>query len=178
MEMSFKELRAINVSDKIEKKNGLNYLSWACAVDELLQRDPQANWEYGTPTLFGESMMVTCTVRAFGKAMTAQLPVMDHRNKCIPNPDAFSVNSSMQRCLVKAIALHGIGLYIYAKEDFPVEQVSTLTDAQVENLERLISEVSANKAAFLKYMKADSLASIQSSSYDTCVAALEGKRRK
>jgi len=61
--------------------------------------------------------MVFCTVNAFGKSMTAQLPVMDYRNKAIPNPDAFSVNTAMQRCLAKAIALHGLGLSLYVGED-------------------------------------------------------------
>jgi hypothetical protein len=51
--------------------------------------------------------------------MTAHLPVMDHRNKAIQKPNAFEVNTAMQRCLVKAIALHGLGLYIYAGEDLP-----------------------------------------------------------
>lgn len=119
METMYAKLRAIDVSSKIEKKNGLSYLSWAWAVDQLLLKDEKAMWEYGTPASFGDTLMVFCTVTAFGKAMTAQLPVMDHRNKAIPNPDAFAVNTAMQRCLVKAIALHGIGLYIYAGEDLP-----------------------------------------------------------
>jgi hypothetical protein len=67
--------------------------------------------------------MVFCTVNAFGKSMTAQLPVMDYRNKAIQNPDAMSVNTAMQRCLAKAIALHGLGLYLYAGEDLPEEDV-------------------------------------------------------
>jgi Protein of unknown function (DUF1071) len=111
------ELRNVDVSDKVEKKNGLSYLSWAWAVDTLLQRDPQATWTYGQPVCFGETVMVFCTVNAFGKAMTAQLPVMDYRNKAIPNPDAFAVNTAMQRCLAKAIALHGLGLSLYVGED-------------------------------------------------------------
>jgi hypothetical protein len=111
------ELRNVDVSDKVEKKNGLSYLSWAWAVDTLLQRDPQATWSYGTPVAFGETVMVFCTVNAFGKSMTAQLPVMDYRNKAIPNPDAFAVNTAMQRCLAKAIALHGLGLSLYVGED-------------------------------------------------------------
>lgn len=118
-ESSFIKLAKINVNDKIEKKNGLSYLSWAWAVDQLMRADPAANWAYGTPTMFGETMMVHCEVQAFGKAMTAHLPVMDHRNRPIANPDAFQVNTAMQRCLVKAIALHGLGLYIYAGEDLP-----------------------------------------------------------
>lgn len=119
METSYSKLRAIDVSSRIEKKNGLSYLSWAWAVDQLLLHDPKATWAYSEPARFGDTLMVFCTVTAFDKAMTAQLPVMDHRNKAIPNPDAFAVNTAMQRCLVKAIALHGIGLYIYAGEDLP-----------------------------------------------------------
>lgn len=111
------ELRNVDVSDKVEKKNGLSYLSWAWAVDTLLQRDPTATWSYGQPVMFGETVMVFCTVNAFGKSMTAQLPVMDYRNKAIPNPDAFAVNTAMQRCLAKAIALHGLGLSLYVGED-------------------------------------------------------------
>jgi hypothetical protein len=111
------ELRNVDVSDKIEKKNGLSYLSWAWAVDTLLQHDPQATWSYGQPVLFGETVMVFCTVNAFGKSMTSQLPVMDYRNKAVPNPDAFAVNTAMQRCLAKAIALHGLGLSLYVGED-------------------------------------------------------------
>jgi hypothetical protein len=121
--MNYAELRKINVNEHIEKKNGLSYLSWAWAVDTLLQNDPTATWYYGQPAQFGESLMVFCTVNAFGKSMTAQLPVMDYRNKAIQNPDAMSVNTAMQRCLAKAIALHGLGLYIYAGEDLPEEDV-------------------------------------------------------
>ena len=119
MENKYKELRSLNVSDKIEKKGNLSYLSWAWAADTLLQHDPQATWEYKEPVSFGETLMVFCSVTAFGKTMTAQLPVMDHRNKAISNPDSFQVNVAMQRCLAKAIALHGIGLYIYSGEDLP-----------------------------------------------------------
>jgi hypothetical protein len=111
------ELRKIDVSDKIDKKNGLSYLSWAWSVDTLLQHDSTATWSYGEPMNFGETLMVFCTVTAFGKSMTAQLPVMDYRNKAIPNPDSFAVNTAMQRCLAKAIALHGLGLSLYAGED-------------------------------------------------------------
>lgn len=121
---TFAQLRLLNVNDKIEKKGDLSYLSWAWCVDQLLQRDPSAMWDYrwmdGQPFCrIGDTAMVFCTVRAFGVERTAQLPVMDHRNKPITNPDAFQVNTAMQRCLAKAIALHGIGLYIYAGEDLP-----------------------------------------------------------
>ena len=121
--MHYTELRKINVNDYIERKNGLAYLSWSWAVDQLLQLDESASWEYAEPRAFGETMMVFCTVYAFGKSRTAQLPVMDFRNKAIHNPDAFSVNTAMQRCLAKAISLHGLGMYIYAGEDLPMVEM-------------------------------------------------------
>jgi len=126
--MQYKELRQINVNQHIEKKNGLSYLSWSWAVDQLLQLDDGATWEYLEPKQFGESMMVFCKVTAFGKSRTAQLPVMDFRNQAIPNPNAYQVNTAMQRCLAKAISLHGIGLYIYAGEDLPLVDQDVMTD--------------------------------------------------
>lgn len=154
---TFASLRKVNVNDYIEKKNGLSYLSWAYAVDQLLQHDPTATWDYrtsadGVPFVrIGETAMVFCTVRAFGVERTAQLPIMDHRNKPIPNPDSFQTNTAMQRCLAKAIALHGLGLYIYAGEDLPedekkepepkltVEQIKAAKDAlaDCETLDQL-----------------------------------------
>lgn len=118
--MSFAKLAGINVNDKIEKKNGLSYLSWAWAWDQLLRADPEAEHEYLPITTFPDgTAMVWCAVTAFGKRRVGHLPVMNHRNQAIQNPDAFQVNTAMQRCLVKAIALHGLGLYIYAGEDLP-----------------------------------------------------------
>ena len=116
----YSDLRKINVNEHTEKKGKLTYLSWAWAVHYLLENDPSANWEYGEAKMFGETMMVFCSVTAFGKTMTAQLPVLDYQNKAIKNPTAMDVNTAMQRCLAKAIALHGIGLYIYSGEDLPL----------------------------------------------------------
>jgi len=137
---NFEKLAAINVNDKKEAKNGLSYLSWAWAVDQLLRADPEANWTYPEPKVFGGStVMVFCSVTAFGKTMTAQLPVMNHRNQPIPEPDAFQVNTAMQRCLAKAIALHGLGLYIYAGEDLPATS-GKLPDEELEAFKKRISE--------------------------------------
>ncbi len=118
--MRYQDIRNINVSDYIEKKNGLNYLSWSWALDQLLLLDENASWEYLEPQYFNDTMMVFCRVHAFGKSRTAQLPVMDYLNQPITNPNAFQVNTAMQRCLAKAISLHGIGLYLYSGEDLPI----------------------------------------------------------
>ena len=133
----FVELAAINVGKHIEKKGKLSYLSWPWAVDQLLRADPSANWVYGEPVRYGETMMVVCTVNAFDTARTMQLPVMNHMNKAIANPDAFEVNTAMQRCLVKAIALHGLGLYIYAGEDLPPGEQAEQSEAEQNALQEL-----------------------------------------
>jgi hypothetical protein len=124
MSKSYEELRKINVNDHIEKKNNLSYLSWAWAVDVLFQNDPEATWGYsvfdGKPWMdVNGTFMVFCTVKAFGRERTAQLPIMDYKNKAMTAFDSFHLNTTMQRCLAKAISLHGIGLYIYAGEDLP-----------------------------------------------------------
>ena len=134
---NFEKLAAINVNDKTEDKNGLTYLSWAWAVDQLLRADSTANWAYPDPKVFGgNTLMVFCSVTAFGKTMTAQLPVMNHRNQPIPDPDAFQINTAMQRCLAKAIALHGLGLYIYAGEDVPATESKLPEEALQAFLQR------------------------------------------
>lgn len=124
---TFNELRLINVNEHTEKKGRFTYLSWTWAVDQLLQNDPSATWTFGDPVYFNETLMVFCTVSAMGKSMTCQMPVIDSRNKAIPNPNAMDVNTAMMRCLTKCISLFGIGLYIYAGEDLPNEEPIDLT---------------------------------------------------
>ena len=136
--ITFNELKKINVNEHTEKKGNLTYLSWAWAVDQLLTNDPAATWEYKEPKQFGDTLMVFCSVTAFGKTMTAQLPVLDYKNKAIINPDAMATNTAMQRCLAKAIALHGIGLYIYAGEDLP--QIEPIGQDDIENVIKEINK--------------------------------------
>lgn len=121
-ENNYVKLASVDVSKEIEKKQNLSYLSWAYAVDKLMRHDPQANWEFHQPEMYGETMMISCTVTAFGKPIRMHLPVMDHRNNAIKNPDAFAVNKNMMRCLVKAIACHGLGINVYAGEDLPFDE--------------------------------------------------------
>ena len=154
---AFERLAAVNVSEKIEKKNGFSYLSWAWAWDQLMRLDPDASYDYPEPKTFGETMMVYCTVTAFGKSRTAHLPVMDYKNRPIANPDAFQVNTAMQRCFVKAIALHGLGLYIYAGEDVPKqdnEVAEAIIKADVKPLSGVKEQLSAEQIK-----KVDSVAS-------------------
>lgn len=126
---TYNELRKINVNEHTEKKGQLTYLSWAWAVDTLLQHDSSATWEFPEPKYYGETVMVFCNVTAFGKTMKMQLPVMDNRNNAIALPDSRKISDASMRCLAKCIACFGIGLYIYAGEDLPNgEMDSVLTD--------------------------------------------------
>jgi hypothetical protein len=119
------ELLKINVNDHVEKKGNLSYLSWAWAWAEVLKIDPAARWtahEYSDrPAMYlpDGTAMVKVSVEIKGDIKTCVLPVMDNRNRAIQNPDAFSVNTAIMRCLAKCIAMFGLGLYIYAGEDLP-----------------------------------------------------------
>jgi hypothetical protein len=121
---TFHKLNAINVNEYTEKKGTLTYLSWANAVSALLKACPEATWEIirfnGLPYLNTElGYFVEVAVTINGITRSCMLPVLDNRNKPIPQPDSFQINTSQQRALTKAISLHGLGLYIYAGEDLP-----------------------------------------------------------
>jgi len=131
--MNINDLLKTNVNEHTEKKNGLTYLSWAWAWAEALKADPAATFKV---EMFGDkcymeingTAMVWVTVTLFGKPMTCQLPVMDYKNKAVPNPDAFAVNTAIMRCMTKALSLHGLGLYIYAGEDIPEEDAKPVKE--------------------------------------------------
>lgn len=123
----FNELNKIDVNDKIEKKNGLSYLSWAYAWGELKKRYPEATYtiyenaqglNYHTD---GRTAWVKTGVTVEGIEHIEYLPVMDYRNNSISvdKLTSFDVNKAIQRSLTKAVARHGLGLYIYAGEDLP-----------------------------------------------------------
>jgi len=120
------DLLKLDVSSFIEKKQGLSYVSWAHAWAIALKADPAANFNVrmfdGRCAMYvNETAMVWVDVTLFGKTVTAWLPVMDHRNKPIQDPDAFQINTALMRCMTKALGFHGIGLNVYAGEDLPLE---------------------------------------------------------
>lgn len=127
MKSIFETLNVKNVNEHVEKKNGLSYLSWAWAWAEVKKEYPSANytvyeneqgWNYFTD---GRTCWVKTGVTIEGLEHIEYLPVMDFRNKSIPldQVTSFDVNKSIQRSLTKAVARHGLGLYIYAGEDVP-----------------------------------------------------------
>ena len=123
----FQTLHKINVNGKTEKKNGLTFLSWAFAWAETKKLFPDAiytiyenadGWNYHTD---GRTAWVKTGVTVNGIEHIEYLPVMDHKNRSIPLEaiTSFDVNKAIQRSLTKAVARHGLGLYIYAGEDLP-----------------------------------------------------------
>jgi hypothetical protein len=143
MENYFEKLYTINVNKWVEKKNGLSYVSWANAWAEVKKLFPdatyaiyenEAGWNYHTD---GRTCWVKTGVTVNGIEHIEFLPVMDHRNRSIPldNVNSFDVNKAIQRSLTKAVARHGLGLYIYAGEDLPEgEDKPTIEETPVQNL--------------------------------------------
>lgn len=126
----FSELYKVNVNDKVEKKNGLSYVSWCWAWAEVKKRHPDATFtiyerdgQYGPVNYFtdGRTCWVKTGLTINGIEHIEELPVMDFKNRSIPLEAVTSmdVNKAIQRSLTKAAARHGLGLYIYAGEDLP-----------------------------------------------------------
>lgn len=126
----FETLSTINISGKTEKKNGLTYLSWAYAWGELCKVYPTATYkvherdtQWGPCNYFtdGRTAWVKVSVTIGDLTHTEMLPIMDYRNKSIPLDKVTScdANKAIQRCITKAVARFGLGLYVYAGEDLP-----------------------------------------------------------
>lgn len=148
----FELLNSINVNDKTEKKNGLTYLSWAWAWGEVKKKFPESTYtiyECVNPQGYtcnyytdGKTCWVKTGVTINGLEHIEELPVMDYKNKSIPLDvvNSFDVNKAIQRSLTKAVARHGLGLYIYAGEDLPEEEqkenkIDQMNEKQLERIE-------------------------------------------
>ena len=140
----FVELNGINVNGKTEQKNGLTYLSWAWAWAEVKKLHPDATytiyenengWFYHTD---GKTAWVKTGVTVNGIEHIEYLPVMDFRNKSISidSLTSFDVNKAIQRSLTKAVARHGLGLYIYAGEDLPEDERTAATTKKPNTVQK------------------------------------------
>lgn len=113
-------LSAVDVNSRVEKKGNLSYLSWAWAWGMLMKHYPDANYVFEAPEMMNDgSVMITCNLTVGGFTRSMWLPVMDNRNNAVMNPDARKISDTKMRCLVKAMAMFGLGHYIYAGEDLP-----------------------------------------------------------
>tara|TARA_R100000656_G_scaffold15972_1_gene15272 strand:+ start:689 stop:1288 length:600 start_codon:yes stop_codon:yes gene_type:complete len=178
----FQTLNELNVNEFTQKKGNFTYLSWAWAVRELLKVAPNATWQIHkfpvSPEDNGERQpymktdtgyFVQVTVDVGGVMRTQIHPVLDNRNQTIDEPNAFQINTSIQRCLAKAIALHGLGLYIYAGEDLPTDD--PLTSDEINEITKLAKNVGKAKSNGIQQMISDG--SINRTNYAASVAKLE-----
>ena len=145
----YEKLSKVNVNENKKKKGQFDYLSWSWAVAELLKICPEAEWEiheYKNEDGLTAPYMTTNAGRFVKVSVTCEgiirsqvHPVTDHRNQTIAQPTAQDINTSIQRCLAKAIALHGLGLYIYAGEDLP--EPDALNSEQKSEIEVLLGKL-------------------------------------
>lgn len=191
----FEALNSINVNEHTEKKNGLTYLSWAWAWGEVKKRHPDATytvyknadgWFYHTD---GRTCWVETGVTIEGIEHIEYLPVMDYKNRSIPleGVTSFDVNKAIQRSLTKAVARHGLGLYIYAGEDLPEgeEQPAAVKTNfvprdfnkcsldQIDQLLLLLEETNTDRAKVLKRYKAEKLEDLTDIQADKAIQILK-----
>jgi hypothetical protein len=146
-ENRYLELSRLDCSPGVEVKHGgLSYLSWSYAWHLLVSKYPDSTYYFGEPTTLPDgTMMVKAGVTVQGLTHEMQLPVLDHRNKPLASPNAFDYNSAQMRCLVKAIAMHGVGISLYLGD------VSKVVEAS--NYEKARSYISAQDSmGFLEFL--------------------------
>lgn len=188
-------LSQVDVSDRIEKKQNLSFLSWSWAWGTLMEHYPQAEYSFQEPESSTDgSLMVFCTVTIDALSRQMWLPVMDYKNKAIPNPNAFQLNTAKMRCLVKCLAMFGLGHYIYAGEDLPnaeadrqaeadkkaaeqlAESLKPLRSGQLHRIQMLIKETDADVESFYKYFKVADIAELTTAQAEIAILKLETKK--
>jgi hypothetical protein len=169
---TFEKLSAINVNEHVEKKDNLTYLSWAWAWSETKRACPDATYKI-LETEYDEALGFMChtTVTIEGETLEMWLPVMDGKNKSmkktaysyttkygdkqVEGATTFDINKTIMRCLVKNLAMFGLGIYIYAGEDLPEIEMLSNKDKEPELLnlskgtaqwDACVSYVTANKS--------------------------------
>ena len=177
------DLSLINVNDNVQKKGNLSYLSWAWAWSTLMERYPESYYRFEDSARNDGSVMVECVVTIHeGEEVacrTMWLPVMDNRNNAILHPTARDVSDTRMRCLVKALAMFGLGFYIYAGEDIPSAekeaQAEPIGKEKAETLSGMIKETGSDLKRLLKFYSIDSLEGMSGIHYEQAFSMLQSK---
>jgi len=176
---TFEKLSAINVNKHVEKKKDLTYLSWAWAWSEVKKACPDATYKIGE-TEYDDALGFMChtTVTIEGETLEMWLPVMDGANKSmlkrsytystrygdkqVEAATTFDINKTIMRCLVKNLAMFGMGIYIYAGEDLP-ETPTVVAPAVIPEESKLkdLKKGTADWDAVLKYVTANKALGIE-----------------
>lgn len=161
----FNKLFQLDVNGHVEKKNGLSYLTWAWAWAEVKKIYPDASYEIkrfenGLPYVYDPNTgyMVFTEVTIEGLTHEMWLPVMDGANKAMKSEGytyttkygekdvepatMFDINKTIMRCLVKNLAMFGLGLYIYAGEDLPEDltPAQPISESEATTLESMLKK--------------------------------------
>lgn len=199
----FETLNNINVNDHTETKEGLTYLTWSWAWAEVLKVYPDATYsilrfENNLPYVFDEKTgyMVFTNVTIDEITREMWLPVMDAKNKTmldheytytvkgqektVAKATMFDINKTIMRCLVKNLAMFGLGLYIYAGEDLPEVEQSELdkpaSEEQIKQIKGFIEE--KRIPAMLRYYKIKKIEDLRSEDANELIAKHEEKLKK
>lgn len=177
-------LSAIDCNGKVEKKGNLSYLSWAWAWAALMEHFPASHYAVLEPTVHSDgtytvNLSVTVSDGENASERTMWLPVMDHRNHAIANPSARQISDTTMRCLVKCIAMFGLGLYIYAGEDIPTAAAQAaeqpIKDEQVEQIVALMTETESDWGKLMAYLKVDTLEQLTAGQAEKVITQLKAK---
>lgn len=182
-------LSKIDCSKHIEKKGNLTYLSWAWAYGIMMDNYPEMQFYIADDEVQQDGTILVNVIVTIGD-MTRKmwLPVMDHRNKPVANPNAFQINSTRMRCLTKCFALFGLGHYIYAGEDLPPsdepepevdpDAESVITEDQYDEINELMEKSGADLDRFCEWLGVEYIEDIQKKDFQTAKNALIEKMEK
>lgn len=177
------DLSAINVNDHVQKKGNLSYLSWTWAWSTLMAKYPESYYVFQDHSEADGSVMVECVLTIHeGEEVatrTMWLPVMDHKNRAINNPNARDISDARMRCLVKCMAMFGLGFYIYAGEDIPSaereEQSQPIDKAQAQQLNEMIDYSGTDASRFLTFYKIKLVSELPKSHFEQAYNMLQKK---
>lgn len=180
----FKKLSEIDVSKWVEKKGQFTYLSWSHAWSEFVKNYPDATYEIlknelNLPYFNSDAGgMVYTKVTAGGLTHEMWLPIMDYKNQAKKQFDMMDVNKTVMRCLVKNLAMFGLGLYIYAGEDLPEVTEQLISEAQRVELAKLIQETDTDLEKFNDAFGIGTLTEMPVSYFQKAKAMLISKKNK
>jgi len=167
-------LSKIDCNAHVEKKGRFSYLSWTWAWAMVKERYPLAHYTLEPDITYPDGTMeVRCTVAIDELSHTMWLPVINSNNKAIANPNAFDVNSSRMRCLVKCLAMFGLGHYIYAGESVPqhgdneaaADAPAMITDEQAANIKARLAATKSDVKAFCSALKIENVDAMPANAY-------------
>jgi len=202
----FETLFQVNVNEHIEKKRDLSYLSWTYAWAEVKKNYPNASYkihlfgEKQLPYVFDENTgyMVFTSVTIEDLTHTMWLPVMDSANKamkakvytydtkykkgiCVEPASMFDINKTIMRCLVKNLAMFGLGLYIYSGEDLPEIETEKISFKEVTTLKEKIKTFDDPEKIYSGILKKHNIKSFKEltiKQYEKILEALDIENKK